>query len=32
LPSVKFTPKRFHRQFAPLNRQDLPALFLAIGV
>jgi hypothetical protein len=24
--------KRFHRQFLPLDRQDLPALFLAVGV
>ena len=24
--------KRFHRQFPPLDRQDLPALFLAVGV
>jgi hypothetical protein len=24
--------KRFHRQFAPLDRQDLPALFLAVSV
>jgi hypothetical protein len=24
--------KRFHRQFPPLDRQDLPALFVAVGV
>jgi hypothetical protein len=24
--------KRFHRQFLPLDRQDLPALFLAVIV
>jgi hypothetical protein len=24
--------KRFHRQFPPLDRQDLPTLFVAVGV
>jgi hypothetical protein len=24
--------KRFHRQLSPLDRQDLPALFGAVGV
>jgi hypothetical protein len=24
--------KRFHRQFLPFYRQDLPALFVAVGV
>jgi len=24
--------KRFHRQLSPLDRQDLPALFVAVGV
>src|SRR6476620_647707 len=31
LPSVKLMPS-FHRQFLPLDRQNLPALFLAVGV
>src|ERR1700736_5075256 len=31
LPSGQIHAKRFHRQFAPFNRQDLSALFLAVG-
>src|ERR1700730_13087610 len=32
LLSLKIHAKRFHRQLSPLDHQDLPALFVAVGV